>query len=301
MSIAGHDTEWVAVARILRLAMVGMVLARAVADASGRLVAVAGEATALALTGGAGTPVTDGWLTIIHPGNAGMCRQDSVEVDELHHPMHVVRRHLVGLKMPRALETLQDTLTRIERGELSTLEAIEEIFVLAATNHPGLDLAGLRRGLLGFIGRLEYAGHALLHCPRARRIGCRGLRVGYHGEDAHARLLRRKLEHSPVLRAAIAAGNWHVLRMDALDRFAARPDPVPTPVQRGRVRTRVPARRPGLRRGVLLLVVALAVRDDARQPSAGVHDRGHSHAFGAHLLHGLFHGRGFRHRRHRVA
>jgi len=36
-----------------------------------------------------------------------------------------VRRHLVGLKMPRALETLQDTLSRIERGELSTLEAIE--------------------------------------------------------------------------------------------------------------------------------------------------------------------------------
>ena len=30
----------------------------------------------------------------------------------------------------------------------STLEAIEEIFVLAATNRPGLDPAGLRRGLL---------------------------------------------------------------------------------------------------------------------------------------------------------
>jgi DNA replication protein DnaC len=38
-----------------------------------------------------------------------------------------VRRHLVGLKMPRALETLQDTLSRIERGELSTLEAIEAL------------------------------------------------------------------------------------------------------------------------------------------------------------------------------
>ena len=36
-----------------------------------------------------------------------------------------VRRHLVGLKMPRALETLQETLARIERGEISTLEAIE--------------------------------------------------------------------------------------------------------------------------------------------------------------------------------
>ena len=37
------------------------------------------------------------------------------------------RRHLVGLKMPRALETLQETLQRIERGELATLEAIEAL------------------------------------------------------------------------------------------------------------------------------------------------------------------------------
>jgi hypothetical protein len=38
-------------------------------------------------------------------------------------------------------------------------------------------------------------------------------------------LLRRKLEGSPVLRAAIEAGNWHVLRTDALRRFAALPHP----------------------------------------------------------------------------
>jgi len=38
-------------------------------------------------------------------------------------------------------------------------------------------------------------------------------------------LLRRKLEHSPVLRSAMEAGNWHVLRIDALRRFAARPSP----------------------------------------------------------------------------
>lgn len=36
-----------------------------------------------------------------------------------------IRAHLVGLKMPRALETLDQTLRGIERGELSTLEAIE--------------------------------------------------------------------------------------------------------------------------------------------------------------------------------
>jgi len=38
-----------------------------------------------------------------------------------------IRRHLVGLKMACALEYLQDTVQRIERGELSTLEAIEAL------------------------------------------------------------------------------------------------------------------------------------------------------------------------------
>ena len=49
----------------------------------------------LACTGGAGTPVSDGFLSIIHVGNAGMCRHDSIEVDELHHPLHVTHRYLV--------------------------------------------------------------------------------------------------------------------------------------------------------------------------------------------------------------
>jgi N-methylhydantoinase B len=49
----------------------------------------------LGITGGAGTAVTDGFLTIIHVGNAGLCRQDSIEVDELHHPIFVRKRHLI--------------------------------------------------------------------------------------------------------------------------------------------------------------------------------------------------------------
>lgn len=38
-----------------------------------------------------------------------------------------IHRHLVGLKMPRALEALQTTLSRIEQGEVSALEAIEAL------------------------------------------------------------------------------------------------------------------------------------------------------------------------------
>lgn len=49
----------------------------------------------LGCTGGAGTPVSDGFLSIIHVGNAGMCRHDSIEVDELHHPLFVRERRLV--------------------------------------------------------------------------------------------------------------------------------------------------------------------------------------------------------------
>uniref|UniRef100_UPI00190F1C80 hydantoinase B/oxoprolinase family protein n=1 Tax=Geminicoccus flavidas TaxID=2506407 RepID=UPI00190F1C80 len=50
----------------------------------------------LGTTGGAGTPVTDGFLSIIHVGNAGLCRQDSIEVDELHHPVFVKQRYLMA-------------------------------------------------------------------------------------------------------------------------------------------------------------------------------------------------------------
>jgi len=49
----------------------------------------------LGCTGGAGAPTTDGWLTIMHVGNAGMCYQDSIEIDELRHPILVHARRLI--------------------------------------------------------------------------------------------------------------------------------------------------------------------------------------------------------------
>jgi N-methylhydantoinase B len=50
----------------------------------------------LGISGGAGAPSTDGWLTILHTGNAGLCFQDSVELDELRHPLFVAERYLVA-------------------------------------------------------------------------------------------------------------------------------------------------------------------------------------------------------------
>ncbi|HVY58127.1 MAG TPA: hydantoinase B/oxoprolinase family protein [Xanthobacteraceae bacterium] len=49
----------------------------------------------IGISGGAGTPVTDGFLTIIHVGNAGLCRLDTLEVDELHYPILLKSRRLV--------------------------------------------------------------------------------------------------------------------------------------------------------------------------------------------------------------
>jgi N-methylhydantoinase B/oxoprolinase/acetone carboxylase alpha subunit len=48
----------------------------------------------MVITGGAGTPWTDGWLTIFHAGGAGMLRRDSVEVAELRHPIVVETQRL---------------------------------------------------------------------------------------------------------------------------------------------------------------------------------------------------------------
>ena len=38
-----------------------------------------------------------------------------------------IASHLVGLRMPRALEALDHTVQQIEKGELSTLEAIDSL------------------------------------------------------------------------------------------------------------------------------------------------------------------------------
>jgi N-methylhydantoinase B len=49
----------------------------------------------LALSGGAAAPSEDAWLTIGHVGNAGFVLRDSVEIDELQHPIRVVEQRLV--------------------------------------------------------------------------------------------------------------------------------------------------------------------------------------------------------------
>ncbi len=49
----------------------------------------------LGLSGGPGAPHTDAWQTLCHVGNAGLCFQDSIELDELRQPIHIHARRFL--------------------------------------------------------------------------------------------------------------------------------------------------------------------------------------------------------------
>ena len=49
----------------------------------------------LGMTGGAGAPKADAWVTIGHVGNAGLCYIDSIELDESRQPIHIYGRRLL--------------------------------------------------------------------------------------------------------------------------------------------------------------------------------------------------------------
>jgi DNA replication protein DnaC len=60
-----------------------------------------------------------------------------------------IRRHLIGLKMPRALEVLEHVLRQTERGEMSALEALETLLGEELTLREGRRIkAALQMGRL---------------------------------------------------------------------------------------------------------------------------------------------------------
>jgi DNA replication protein DnaC len=52
-------------------------------------------------------------------------------------PLERIRRHLVGLRMPRALETLDQLVQQLERGQVSAIEAIETLLAEEITIREG--------------------------------------------------------------------------------------------------------------------------------------------------------------------
>ncbi len=52
-------------------------------------------------------------------------------------PIERIRRHLVGLRMPRALETLDAVVQQLERGQIGTIEAIDALLAEEFTAREG--------------------------------------------------------------------------------------------------------------------------------------------------------------------
>ena len=102
----------------------------------------------LGLTGGAGAPTTDGWLTIVHVGNAGICRHDGIEVDELAHPIRIPERRLVQ-DSEGAGEFRGAPGVRVELGPIAAC-AMRIFFTADGTVNPA---QGARGGLPG--GRIQ--------------------------------------------------------------------------------------------------------------------------------------------------
>jgi hypothetical protein len=59
-----------------------------------------------------------------------MKRDDTAAVP----PLERVRRHQVGLRMPRALETLEHVVQQLERGQISAIEALDELLAEEITS-----------------------------------------------------------------------------------------------------------------------------------------------------------------------
>jgi len=81
-----------------------------------------------------------------------------------------VRRHLVGLKMPRALEVLDHTMRQLERGEIGTLEAIDTLLGEELTLREGRRVkAALKMGRLVSIKTLAGFGFDFAFQPSLDR------------------------------------------------------------------------------------------------------------------------------------
>ena len=97
----------------------------------------------LAETLGAAHPTEDAWLTVGHIGSAGMCMYDSVEVDEMTHPIRVTDRRVVA-DTEGAGKFRGAPSSRVEFGPVGC--SLEAVYTSDGRFNPAL---GARGGLTG--------------------------------------------------------------------------------------------------------------------------------------------------------
>ena len=97
----------------------------------------------LGITGGAASPRTDGWLSIVHVGNSGVCYQDSIELDEQRQPLFVSERRLL-------IDTEGAGRTRGAPSALSVFGPTSSPMCIAYVSDGNVNAAqGTRGGLTG--------------------------------------------------------------------------------------------------------------------------------------------------------
>jgi N-methylhydantoinase B len=122
-----------------------------------------------ALTGGAGTPTADGWLMLANTVSAGVMFRDSVEIDELQHPMRIEAQSIIP-DSEGAGQFRGAPGSFVEYGPVGC--SMEAMYVSDGTTHPALGtrggLAGARARQLkrerdsGRLVELDACGHVLL-------------------------------------------------------------------------------------------------------------------------------------------
>ena len=131
----------------------------------------------LALSGGAAAPGEDAWLTIGHVGNAGFVLRDSVEVDELHHPIRIVEQRLIpdteGPGRYRGASSLLAEYGPIEATTLTVMYASDGTINPARGVRGGGDGAPSKqftRGLDGELTEAPPAGAVVSGVRRNNRV-----------------------------------------------------------------------------------------------------------------------------------
>jgi len=103
----------------------------------------------LAMTGGPAAPDTDAWITLGHVGNAGLCYQDSIELDEMRHPLFVRTRRFIA-DSEGAGKQKGGVGMLVEFGP--TRGAMEVAFVSDGTSNPARGVRGGGHGGPAFQG-----------------------------------------------------------------------------------------------------------------------------------------------------
>ncbi len=98
----------------------------------------------LAVTGGAGAPAADGWLTILGIGAAGFLYRDSVEIDEMKYPLVVHEQRIVP-DSEGAGRFRGSPGARVEFGPIDGC-SLDVVYLSDGTTNPSV---GVRGGLPG--------------------------------------------------------------------------------------------------------------------------------------------------------